>query len=67
LVTALPVAQSFGDLAIPEVKVIFHGCRYGLLFIVRLDDDLYLDAEVVEGNIVLDYLGTTAGIVQLES
>jgi hypothetical protein len=67
LVTALPVAQSFGNLAIPEVKVIFHGCRYGLLFIVRLDDDLYLHAEVVEGHIVLDYLGITAGIVQLET
>lgn len=55
LVTAFPVAHSFGDLAIPEVKVIFHGCRYGLLFIVRLDDNLYLDAEVVEGHIVFSY------------
>jgi hypothetical protein len=37
------------------------------LFIVRLDDDLYLDAEVVEGHVFLDYLGITAGIVQLET
>lgn len=55
MVTAFPVAHSFGDLAIPEVKVIFHGCRYGLLFIVRLDDNLYLDAEVVEGHVVFTY------------
>lgn len=55
LVTSFPVTHSFGDLAIPEVKVIFHGCRYGLLFIVRLDDNFYLDAEVVEGHIVVRY------------
>jgi hypothetical protein len=54
LITALPVPQSFSDLVVPEIKVIFHGCRYGLLFIVRLDDDLYLDAEEVEGHIVFD-------------
>jgi hypothetical protein len=54
LITALPVPQSFSDLVVPEVKVISHGCRYGLLFIMRLDDDLYLDAEVVEGHIVFD-------------
>jgi hypothetical protein len=54
LITALPVPQGFSDLVVPEVKVISHGCRYGLLFIVRLDDDLYLDAEVVEGHIVFD-------------
>lgn len=68
LVTALSVPQSFGDLVVPEVKVIFHGCRYRLLFIVRLDDDLYLDAEVVEGHIVIDdYHCWNVGIVQLET
>jgi hypothetical protein len=34
--------------------VIAHRCRHGLLFIVRLDDDLYLDAKVVESHIVFD-------------
>ena len=61
LIAAFPVAHSFGNLAIPEVKVIFHGCRYGLLFIVRLDDNLYLDAKVVEGHIVFSYKVSVLG------
>ena len=54
LVTALSISHSCGEFAIPELQVVLYGCRHRSLFIVRLNDDLNLNAEIIERHIGQD-------------
>lgn len=53
-ITAFPIPQSFSDLAVPKTKFVFHGRQHRLSVVMRLSNDLYFDAEVVEVHIVFD-------------
>ena len=51
LFTSFSVPQGCHDLVVPYLEVILDRFRHRLLFVVRLDNHLYLDAEIVEGHL----------------